>query len=456
MIGEQLGNYRVVSKLGSGGMGSVFLAEHRWIERRAAIKVLNEEMTRNPSLVDRFFNEARATSLIHSPGIVEVFDCNFDRTGLAYIVMEYLEGETLATRLGREHALPWPLAVEIARQVAVTVGAAHEKGIVHRDLKPDNIFLLTASPSGGSAPLVKVLDFGIAKLLSGEMAPRYQTMSGALFGTPGYMSPEQWRGADRVDHRTDVYALGCMLFEMIRGMAPFVTTNVRALMSAHMKQPAPALAAGDEGSCPTWLADLVARMLAKDPGERPPTMAAVAQTLERGAPSDGAGLGGTATDVLIGRMRPAAVRLLSATRRPVVLAAALGVLVAGGLLGATVLARRPQRPAWPPAGGHEVPIESASADARLAHTHPRPSPPPPAPIAPIPPIARVEPAPVPQVAPAIVRATIQRRPGERFTSRRALAAAPAPAPAKRPAIAEPRTTPPPPKPQVDMDGLTDL
>jgi serine/threonine-protein kinase len=446
MIGEQLGNYRVVSKLGSGGMGSVFLAEHRWIERRAAIKVLNDELTRNPSLVDRFFNEARATSLIHSPGIVEVFDCNFDRTGLAYIVMEYLEGETLAARLTRERALPWPLAVDIARQVAVTVGAAHEKGIIHRDLKPDNIFL-TAPPPEGGAPLVKVLDFGIAKLLSGEMTPRYRTLNGALFGTPGYMSPEQWRGADRVDHRTDVYALGCMMFEMVRGEAPFVTPSVRELMSAHMNRPPPALAADSDGSCPGWLVDLVARMLAKQPDERPPTMTAVARALELGGGGETAGLA-TTTDVLIQRLRPAAVRFLSATRRPVVLAAALGVLVVGGIWGTTVLARRPPRPVWPPAGGHEIPIQSATPDARLARAQPRPLP-----LTAPASIARVEPAPVPEVAAEPAPASERPRLVEPVRRRAPVSATRS---AKRSAGPVPRTAPPPPKPTVDMDGLTDL
>src|SRR5215831_13553359 len=137
MIGEALGNYAVVAPLGKGGMGMVFLAEHQRISRRAAIKVIAPELTEDPAILRRFFDEARATSLIRHPGIVEVYDCDVDRSGRAYIVMEYLEGETVASCLRRMGRLSWNAASGVARRVAEAVGAAHESGIVHRDLKPD-------------------------------------------------------------------------------------------------------------------------------------------------------------------------------------------------------------------------------------------------------------------------------------------------------------------------------
>jgi len=278
MVGEMFGGYRVLAKLGTGGMGEVFLAAHQRIERRAAIKVLIPELTQNPDIVRRFLTEARATSLIRHPGIVEVFDCDVHPNGRAYIVMEYLEGETLADRLERERKLPWTTACLIAEQAAEALAAVHDRAIAHRDLKPDNLFLVSPSiPSRG--PAVKVLDFGIAKLFADEWAPGSRTRTGALLGTPTYMSPEQCGGRPDVDHRADIYALGCILFEMIVGLPPFSSARrMRELLLAHMFTPAPSLGA-EQAGIPGWLDGLVARMLAKDPDARPPSMAEVASTL---------------------------------------------------------------------------------------------------------------------------------------------------------------------------------
>ena len=279
MIGAAVGNYKVVAQLGSGSMGVVFLGEHQRLARRAAIKVLTPELVRDQRALQRFFTEARATSLIRHPGIVEVFDCDVDATGRAYMVMEYLEGDTLADQLRRAGKLHWTAACLIGRQVADALASAHDKGIVHRDLKPENVFLV--ADGGEPTGAVKVLDFGVAKLLASDAAARL-TMRGTLIGTPEYMSPEQCGGAE-VDHRADIYALGCILFEMLSGHPPFVTSSLRALVVAHRFRPAPL--PGKSGShFPAWLGDLMARMLAKDPAQRPSSMHEVSKTLrESGA-----------------------------------------------------------------------------------------------------------------------------------------------------------------------------
>jgi tRNA A-37 threonylcarbamoyl transferase component Bud32 len=276
MIGEALGNYTLVAKLGSGSMGVVFLAEHKWIERRVAVKLLAQNLASNMQAVRRFFKEARATSLIRHPGIVDVFDCDIDARGRAYMVMEHLEGQTLAARLDQTGTLPWKMACLIGAQVADALGAAHDKGIVHRDLKPENVFLVGDRRDPNIA-VVKVLDFGVAKLRAVDALARL-TRGGALVGTPEYMSPEQCGASEEIDHRADVYGLGCVLFEMLSGQPPFVTSSVGELTAAHRYRQAPSLM----DSCPDvpeWLAGLVARMLSKEPDQRPASMHAVWEEL---------------------------------------------------------------------------------------------------------------------------------------------------------------------------------
>jgi serine/threonine-protein kinase len=276
MIGEALGNYTITAKLGSGTMGVVFRAEHARIARTAAIKVLIPELAQNESALQRFFTEARATSLIRHPGIVDVFDCDVD-DGRAYIVMEHLDGETLADRLRRTDQIPWIVACEIACQIADAIGAAHDRGIIHRDLKPENVFLVRDPAVPDAVGSVKVLDFGIAKLRAVEASARL-TMRGVVLGTPEYMAPEQCGGEDETDERADIYALGCMLFEMLSGEPPFLGETIQELMVAHMFHPVPSIGERIPG-LPAWLADLVTTMLAKGRDERPTSMHAVARTL---------------------------------------------------------------------------------------------------------------------------------------------------------------------------------
>jgi serine/threonine-protein kinase len=283
MIGEAVGNYTITAPLGSGTMGVVFRAEHVRIARTAAIKVLNPELARNTEALQRFFTEARATSLIRHRGIVDVFDCGVDATGRPYIVMEHLVGETLADRLRRTPCLPWTAACGIARQVADAIAAAHDNGIVHRDLKPDNVFLVRDPADPESASAVKVLDFGIAKLLAADAAKL--TMRGMVLGTPEYMAPEQCGGEEEVDARADIYALGCILFEMLTGEPPFIAESVPELFAAHMFRAAPSIGERVEG-LPAWLADLVMGLLAKERGDRPASMRDVARALADGTKPD--------------------------------------------------------------------------------------------------------------------------------------------------------------------------
>src|SRR5450631_1078371 len=226
MIGRTIGSYTIIEKIGSGGMGEVYFAEHKRIARRAAIKFLLPALSRDGDMVARFFTEARATSLIKHRGIVEIYDCDVVDER-AYIVMEYLEGESLASAISRTGGFADEVSsmASVAGQIADALAAAHSNGIVHRDLKPENVFL--AIENSGQTPFIaKILDFGIAKLVSkddGAAAPsRPPTQPGSLLGTHGYMSPEQCRGLSTVDHRADIYALGCIMFEMATGRQVFL------------------------------------------------------------------------------------------------------------------------------------------------------------------------------------------------------------------------------------------
>ncbi len=301
MVGETFGNYEVVATLGKGGVGVVYLAQHHTIARRAAIKVLAPELSKDRDVVKRFFLEALATSLIRHPGIVEIFDYDVEPSGRAYIVMEYLDGETLAACLERTGSLPWQTACAIAQRIASAVGAAHAHNIVHRDLKPGNVFVSrVAASSHATERRIKVLDFGLAKLLTDEPGSEPITRAGMLLGTPMYISPEQCTSSDQVSPSADIYALGCILFEMICGKPPFEREGIRAILAAHMFE-APPRASSRVPALPAWLDELVARMLAKKPEGRPASMVEVAETLATAGRED-AGLtwlmSGSATAML--------------------------------------------------------------------------------------------------------------------------------------------------------------
>jgi tRNA A-37 threonylcarbamoyl transferase component Bud32 len=263
VIGQVLGSYRIVAELGQGGMGVVYRGEHVQLGRPAAIKVLLPQMSSDPQIVQRFFNEARAASSIEHPGIVEIYDYGHEG-GRAYIVMALLRGESLDHRLMRPMA---PLeAASLIAQVTSALAAAHARGIVHRDLKPDNIFLVPNELVPGGIQ-VKLLDFGIAKLAD-DGASGYRTQTGVLIGTPAYMSPEQCMGRADVDHRTDLYAVGCILFHMLCGRPPFLSDQGTGVMIAmHLRDPVPD-PRGLAPHLPEPLVAIMLRLLEKDPAAR--------------------------------------------------------------------------------------------------------------------------------------------------------------------------------------------
>jgi serine/threonine-protein kinase len=260
--GATIGQYRVIGQIGRGGMGAVYAAEHTLLGRPAAIKLLLPELSQNQDVVMRFFNEARAATAVRHPGIVEIYDFGWTPEGAAFIVMERLEGETLAQRASRVR-LSWPVALAIGRQIAGALGAAHIKGIVHRDLKPDNVFLVP-DPEVPGGERIKLLDFGIAKLA--ESGAANMTQAGVVIGTPSYMAPEQCRGVS-VDHRADLYSLGCVLYELCSGRPPFVGEGAGDVLAAHIHLAVPAMprvAAVSE--IPAVVEDLIVnRLLAKSP-----------------------------------------------------------------------------------------------------------------------------------------------------------------------------------------------
>jgi serine/threonine-protein kinase len=271
MVGKKINNYELRELVGDGAMGVVYLAEHPVLRRRVAVKLLKRMYLESPSLVSRFVNEARAAAAIHHPNVIEVIDVGMVDDEVPYIMMEYLEGEPLSRRLTRER-LGVGKAVDIAIQAARAVAASHAIEIVHRDLKPENLFLVP-DPMSPGGERVKVLDFGIAKLRpdwGGSDSPK--TRTGVIFGTPAYMSPEQCRGLnDEVDGSTDVYALGCILFEMLCGRAPYISQGWGDVLMMHMSDEIPVPSA--ENPRVTAAIDrVILTALAKKKTDRYPTM----------------------------------------------------------------------------------------------------------------------------------------------------------------------------------------
>ena len=258
-------------------MGVVYIGHHETLGRRVVVKVLQRELCNDADMVQRFFNEARAATAIRSPGIVQVFDFGHTPDQRAYFVMELLEGESLSARLKRQRC-DAAACCRLGRQVANVLHAAHAAGIVHRDLKPPNLFLVP-DPEVAGGERVKVLDFGIAKLAGEARTAGIHTGTGLVMGTPFYMSPEQCRSAAVADARSDIYSLGCILFEIACGRPPFVFAGVGDIVAAHLHE-APPYPQNLAPDIPAGLSALIARLLAKHPDSRPQTMAAVGHALD--------------------------------------------------------------------------------------------------------------------------------------------------------------------------------
>ena len=352
VIGETLGTYRILSTIGKGGMGVVYLAEHTLIGRQAAVKLLRPELSSDAELVDRFFTEARAAAAARHQGLVEVFDFGVTDDGNAYIVMELLQGESLTMRLERQPRFASELALSITRQVASALQAAHETGVVHRDLKPENIHLI-ADASAPAGVRIKVLDFGIAKLAGDEDRRSVRTRTGVVIGTPRYMSPEQCKSASNVDARTDIYALGCIFYEMLTGKPPFDYDNWGELVAAHIHETAPPPSARVPDLMPE-IEDIVMRAIAREPADRYQSMTELSEAIDTLWPAANSLTftpipGSLRTIRQSARLESATPTLITRRRRPWVPLLA-GAIVLGGVTAVVVAKRTPEpEPAPKPA-----------------------------------------------------------------------------------------------------------
>ncbi|HZL20260.1 MAG TPA: protein kinase [Polyangia bacterium] len=274
-IGELVGSkYRIVRLLAEGGMGVVYEAQHAVVRRRFAIKFLRPDLAERRDILGRFQREAEAAGALESENVAAAVDFGIVPDGTPYIVMEYLVGESLGDLLRREGPLAVDRAADLASQAARGIEIAHRAGIVHRDLKPQNLFLCRRQDG---TDLLKVIDFGVAKLQAiDEM--NAATRTGALLGTVAYMSPEQARGDKIVDHRSDVYALGAILYEMLAGQKPHPAESHNATLHHIATHPAVPLASVRTG-LPDGLVELVAGTLSSDPAARPPSADAFALAL---------------------------------------------------------------------------------------------------------------------------------------------------------------------------------
>ena len=280
LIGQAIDNGRYIIErlIGQGGMGQVYEARQVSMGRQVAIKILHMNLTNNEELISRFETEALSISRLNHPNIITIYDYGRTEDGMLFMVMELLQGATLDRVIRREQGVTQPRGLTLMRQVANAVSEAHRLGVVHRDLKPENIYLHGIP---GQPERAKVLDFGIAKIIHGEAGPMGKgtnTAAGSVFGTPQYMSPEQVHG-EVIDHRSDIYSLGIILFELLAGKTPYHSSSPVGAMLAHISEPLPELSdINPYLSVDDDVRELIIAATAKDRGDR---LQSVAEFLER-------------------------------------------------------------------------------------------------------------------------------------------------------------------------------
>ncbi|MBX7082324.1 MAG: serine/threonine protein kinase [Nannocystaceae bacterium] len=274
VLGER---YHLVRRMGQGGMGEVWEARHIAIRKPVAIKLLCAGLD-DAAHCDRFVREARLVARIAHPHVIEIFDFGQSPRGAPFFAMELLRGESLGARLQRCGPVPWARALLILRQIADALAAAHDVGVIHRDVKPDNVFLVER---GGTPDFVKLLDFGIAKAMIPDPNSVALTSAGVVFGTPAYMSPEQLRG-DAIDGRSDLYAVGCVAYQMLTGGLPFEGTTAHAIVAGHLfDDPRPLREATPFLRLPPAVEAIVLRCLQKHPAQRYESAAALRAAIDR-------------------------------------------------------------------------------------------------------------------------------------------------------------------------------
>ena len=266
--GFRLGPYRILNQIGAGGMGMVFLAEHADLRRRVALKVLPGRQAVDPANVARFYREARAAATLDHPNVVHAYDVACDK-GSHFLVLEYIEGDTLDRLLARRGRLPVGEAVSYAVQTAAGLQHAHEKGVAHRDIKPANLLV-------GRDGVVKILDLGLAEFFIDSGTNLARAAGVDVMGTTDYVAPEQLRDG-AADHRADIYNLGATLYHLLTGQPPFTGTTAAKVLAHQMATARPAREVCPD--VPEGLSRAVARMLAKNPADRYPSAAAVVQAL---------------------------------------------------------------------------------------------------------------------------------------------------------------------------------
>jgi serine/threonine-protein kinase len=424
LIGSVIdGRYEVLGVIGEGGMGTVYQVRHKALGKRFALKALRKDLAADGEIAARFIQEARTAAAVSHPGLVEITDFGRLESGQVYFVMELLEGQSLASLLRSGGPLPAARGLDIVRQLVHALKAAHDAAIVHRDLKPDNIHI---SKGDGERDLVKIVDFGLAKVIGSSKLTR----SGMVFGTPHYMSPEQASG-ELVDHRADIYALGIVMYEMFTGKVPFEADSYMGVLTKHMYMtPAPPSELRTELKEMGALEDVILRCLQKRPSARYENLAALLTDLEQRLPRAQGGNGARLASSLLRSVLadqlelPAREEVLPLRRRRLMPLVVIAMAFMAGLL-LVVLLRR---------GGHEssAPEGAVSAPRAVSSEVPVSA----APAEP------VRPASVPPVA-ATSAPSVQARAPARKPSQSA------PRPAVAPAAA---AAPPPPRKRKPSSG----